>query len=322
MFDSDTIDKQLYSEIMEQIKQINRDRQQSPEERSARRAQRLKIICRDIRSGHFSIAADRVKRFIRQKISKGNRLKKIDKGCPDRVVPADYFSSERIAIYTVIIGDYDDVLEPYCKPDNCDYFLFTDKDFDDAGSTWEKRDLPECLDGLTSIERNRWLKMHPHKVFGEYKYSVYVDGNIQIFTDLTEYINKLGPTGIGIHLHPDRHCAYEELKAVVERGKETKENTQRHARYMEEMGMPHDYGLLECNVIAREHNNDICVQVMEQWWQEFMEYSKRDQISLPHVLYRNHISVAEVGVLGDNVRINPSFRIFRHKELPRSGNTG
>ncbi len=321
MFYSDTIDESLYSEIMRHIKQINVSQMQSDSRIRQMHSGRVQRASRNLwanaRSGHFLMAADYTMDCIRNEINRRKWVIKADK-IDGSEPPPNYFSSEKIAIYTVITGGYDEVLEPYCKPDNCDLFLFTDREFDDTASAWNKRELPSCLDVFTNAEKNRYLKMHPHKLFSEYNYSVYVDGNIQIFTDLTEYINRLGSIGIGTHLHPDRQCVYKELEAVAARGKETWENTERHAAYLKKAGMPHNYGLLECNVIAREHHNDICVRIMEQWWREYEEYCKRDQVSLPHVLYQNNIQINEVGVLGENVRVNPSFRILGHNRCNSS----
>ena len=41
-------------------------------------------------------------------------------------IEVDYFSEDRIAIYTCIIGAYDEILEPVFIPDNCDFYLITD----------------------------------------------------------------------------------------------------------------------------------------------------------------------------------------------------
>ncbi len=308
MFHSNTIDESLYTEMMEQIKRINTSSMQR-----AKRGHRIRKFWDYIRNGHFREAAGAVWGYIKRRLNRRNKANTGINDLPNKTAASNYFSTERIAVYTVITGDYDDVLEPYCMPDNCDYFLYTDRDFDDSNSAWTRRKLPPGLNGLSDAAKNRYLKMHPHELFADYNYSIYVDGNIQIFTDMTEYINMLGPKGIGTHLHPERHCVYEELEAVVARGKESSENAGRHALYLEETGMPRQYGLLECNVIAREHHNSVCVRIMEQWWKEYMEYAKRDQISLPHVLYMNGIRVEEVGVLGDNIRANPSFRVIGHK---------
>ncbi len=308
MFHSNTIDESLYSEMMEQIKRLNTDCARSQRRAGMKRA--AKKTWDSFAGGGLSAAV----RYLTPKVKWG--IRQMRNTNPNRNKPSesDYFSSDRVAVYTVITGDYDELLEPYLRPDNCDFFAFTDRKFDDSSSTWTWMEIPDTLRGFSDPEKNRYLKMHPHELFDQYKYSVYVDGNVQIFTDMTEYINKLGPSGIGIHLHPSRNCVYEEMKEVENRGMETQKNIERHLSYMKETGMPENYGLLECTVIAREHHNSTCIKIMEEWWREYSEYSNRDQISLPHVLFRNGIKVQEVGVLGNNVRENPSFRIFEHTQ--------
>ncbi len=301
MFHSNTIDESLYSAMMEQIKHLNNDYIQS--QRWSGRKKTVTKTWDSIRRGNFSAAWQDLSPKVKRKAREWQSPK------PEQ---ADYFSYDRVAVYTVITGSYDEILEPYCKPDNCDFYVFTDREFDDLSSTWTRMEIPKTLEGFSDSAKNRYLKMHPHELFDQYRYSVYVDGNVQIFTDLTEYVNKLGPSGIGTHMHSTRNSVYEEMGEVLKQGKDTKENIDRHLAYMKETGMPENYGLLECNVIAREHHNSTCVKIMEEWWNEYSKYSKRDQISLPHVLFRNGIKVQEVGVLGNNVRTNPSFRIFGH----------
>ena len=77
--------------------------------------------------------------------------------------------------------------------------------------------------------------------------------------------------------------------------------------------MPHNYGLLQCNVIVREHHNEMCKKIMEEWWEEFLKHPQRDQISLPYVLYKNKIPTNKISILGNNVYNNPSFRVILHK---------
>ncbi len=311
MFYSSTIDQQFYTESMEQMKRLNAEFIRAQRQKPLRERSNVKELRQDVGQGDIKGAVECADQYVRRKTRQWKKARAVDRQ-QQGGFRNNYFSKDRIAIYTVITGAYDQIYEPYCLPDNCDYFVFTDEDFDDSFSAWQKKEIPDSLKGFSDVEKNRYLKMHPQELFDEYRYSIYVDGNIQIVTDLTEYINKLGTVGIGTHLHPVRDCVYEEMQEVVRQGKEREENIRRHAKYMKETGMPRHYGLLECNVIAREHHNPTCIKFMEEWWQEFEEYSKRDQISLPHVLYKNGIQVQEVGILGDNVRINPSFRIYRH----------
>ena len=199
-------------------------------------------------------------------------------------------------------------------PDNVDYWLISDQDIDLSGSTWKKYDFSMFSDELKNLNnagKNRFFKMNPHIVFPDYKYSLYIDGNIQIISDVTEYVYHLGESGIAMHMHSSRDCVYEEANAVLQAKKETRENIERHVKYLRETGFPEHYGLLECNVIMR-NNSEKCKEVMSDWWTEYQTRSKRDQLSFPYVLYKNNIPVEDVGTLGENVYQNPSFRIVTH----------
>lgn len=46
-------------------------------------------------------------------------------------------------------------------------------------------------------------------------------------------------------------------------------------------------GLTENNVIYRKHKDPRCIKVMEDWWYMVENYSRRDQLSLFYVLWKN-----------------------------------
>ena len=316
MFESENVDPVLYSNLMEQIKRVNMDWIELRKSKTYKIGLVFCELTQYIKRLEVRKAIRAIQRWVNgRKIAK---VKSID-NCAfpgsfvEDVNPQRYFQKNRIAIYSAVFGDYDNILEPYIVPDNCDFYFFSDKEINHENSIWRKGILPDAINDLSNAEKNRYIKMHPHLIFPEYKYSIYVDGNVQIITDLTEYVNKMGGIGIATHIHNNRSCVFDELKAIVKSGKETRENVERHRNYLLKSGMPYNYGLLQCSVIVREHNNPMCISVMEAWWEEYLNYSKRDQISLPHVLFREGIKVQEVGVLGNNVYRNPSFRIGIHK---------
>lgn len=231
----------------------------------------------------------------------------------DNIEP-NYFSNERIAVYTVVFGNYDSIPEPFCKPDNVDYYMITDQKVDLSSSAWKILDISgfnEIFKGMTNVQKNRYLKMHPQVIFPNYKYSIYIDGNIQVVSDVTEYIYRIGAHDVSMHLHSSRSCVYEEAKAVIYAKKESKQAIDEHITHLRKEGFPEHYGMLECNIIARRHTKKM-EDLMEDWWTEFCSHSKRDQLSFPYVLFKNAIAVTEVGTLGNNVHNNPSFRIYTH----------
>ena len=312
MLDNDNIDKKIYSNLMEEIKKMNSDYQNLRKSKNYKIGKAINMTVTALKTGKLLQAKNQFLRWenaVRSKKFAGTP-QKVNRTFPS----SNYFTKERIAVYTVVFGKYDSFLEPYCHPDNIDYYLITDQEVDINKTSWIKMDISAFeseLKGMTNAEKNRFFKMNPFDVFPDYQYSIYVDGNVQIITDLSEYIYRIGSCGFAAHMHSSRDCVYEESKAIVFAKKETQENMDRHIKHLRNDRFPAHYGMLECNVLVRR-NNPVCKKLMEERWKEFLTYSKRDQISIPYVLYKNGITVDEVGTLGNNVYENPAFRIVTH----------
>lgn len=315
MLDNNTYDKAAYAILMDEIKRLNTD-------------WLLLRKSKEYRVGRlFSETISGIKRLNVKRLSKhygrwidaarsGKKFPNTSFANPDLdKYESNYFSNCRIAVYTAVFGAYDAVPEPYCRADNIDYYIITDNpEMVPMNSAWTVVDISidsELIAKLSNPEKNRFYKMHPTHLFPNYEYTMYVDGNIQVISDITEYIYRIGDAGIATHLHSSRSCVYEEAQAIVFSKRDTKENIEKHVRHLEEERMPKHYGMLECNVILRR-NTDTCNRIMDEWWEEFRKYSKRDQLSLPFVLYKNNISIKEIGVLGNNIYTNPAFRVYTH----------
>ncbi len=253
------------------------------------------------------------KRFAQLRAKLGPAKKKgTEKPAPN------YFSEEAIAVYTVIFGDYDDLLEPRCCPDNCRFFMIGDRTRIPENSVWEYFELPEeiqtRISGMNNTEKNRFLKMMPHLLFPDFNYSVYLDGNIRMVTDPTEFINRMPESGFSAHRHVSRDCVYEEARAVIELKKAPKEKIEELVQFLRREKMPAHYGLPECPVLVRRHRQPECVRLMEEWWKLFERFPYRDQLLLPLVLFENGIRTEEIARLGKNVRHCTSFRRYTHPE--------
>lgn len=227
----------------------------------------------------------------------------------------NYFSNEKIAVYTAIFGPYDEIVEPLTVPDNCDFFIFTDQEVS-KDSVWEKVDVNLAeydLEEASNLMKNRYFKMHPHLFFEEYHYSLYVDGNIKIVTDPTEFIDRMNPYGVLFHNHYRVNCAYVETERCRVQGLGTDEEFDQHIAYLKEQGLPRNYGFLECGVIFRRHNDETAQTLMTEWWQELKANAKRDQINLPLVLYRHDIRMLELADLGNDMYSNYAFQKVNHR---------
>lgn len=222
-------------------------------------------------------------------------------------------STERIAVYTALFGNYDKNEAPMIHPENIDYYIITDINIP-KNSGWKiinpSRYLPNKE--MTNIEKNRFFKMLPNVVFADYKYSIYVDANVLIVSDLTPMVNAMGGFPLAMFKHKNRDCVYEEAEACLKKKKDSRENLERHIENLKANGVPKHAGLLEATVIVREHNNERCIDLMNQWWNEFCNYSRRDQLSLRDVLWVNKVSLDDVGVLGNNLFECNKFLINSH----------
>ncbi|GHU76276.1 hypothetical protein AGMMS49992_21650 [Clostridia bacterium] len=207
----------------------------------------------------------------------------------------------RIAVYTAIFGDYDKVLDPRVWPRNIDYYMISDKYY--PSRVWRQKDISKFINIIKDFSpqmKNRFFKMHPHLLFPDYKYTIYVDGNRVIKGDFNGYIPLIGEYGLATYHHNRRDCTFDECTAVVDQGKDSMESVLRHIEFLEAEGMPRHYGLPFCHVLARR-KCQMADRIMKMWWEEYTRYSRRDQISFPHVLYELGIPVSKVATLGKPV---------------------
>ncbi|MDD5016802.1 MAG: DUF616 domain-containing protein [Eubacteriales bacterium] len=214
----------------------------------------------------------------------------------------------RIAVYTCVMGGYDDVAEPLHVPENCDFYLISDRvpHHESVYTYINPNAYYQCADN-NSVTINRYFKIYPHLLFKDYEYSIYIDGNIRVISDPSRLIQKIGLTGIAMHRHYQRCCIYDEGEACIIYGKETRQKIKEQLDYYKEQGMPRQFGLYEANVIVRKHNETACINLMNGWWDQFCRFSKRDQLSFPYIVWKNGYQYEDIGLLGNNVRENYMF---------------
>ncbi len=212
-----------------------------------------------------------------------------------------YLNRKDTAIYTCITGDYDSVREPRYISERCDYFLVSDKKGNE-NSVYQFIDINKFLpQNITNpIYQNRYCKINAHKLFPQYRYSVYVDGNITITGDIAENIHKLKKSRIGVlgENYTDNIYEYAYRCACIGGDLPEKIVHQMEAYWLK--GLPENSGSFACGILVREHNNPICVNLMEEWWDEFCKYAQRDQTPFSYVLWKNGFSKEDVLLLCDS----------------------
>lgn len=191
----------------------------------------------------------------------------------------------KLVVYTALFGNYDDLIEPKEKFEGCDFICFTDQKHL-TSDIWEIRLIEES--DLPPNMMNRKYKILPHLFLSEYEWSLYVDANIAILGNSMDLANKyLSMYDMAVPKHFARDCVYDEAKECVILGKTKYEETKKQMNTYEKEGFPKNFGLGENNMLFRKHNSEKVLKLMNEWWEELNTQTKRDQLSLAYVLWKN-----------------------------------
>lgn len=220
-------------------------------------------------------------------------------------------------IYTCMTNDYDCLkVNTFLNPDY-KYVCFTDNEKylkRKKVGPWQVCPLPYAK--ADNTRNSRYPKIHPHELFPEFSESVYIDANILLKTNkLFAAVEEMSGTDVVIAIPPHRHrgCIYIELEKCIKIGNDKKEVLEKHRAFLESEGFPHNKGLTENNVIYRKHLDPKCVKLMNDWWYMLDNYSRRDQLSLFYVLWKNSLEMTyllDVPIKSDKA----NFRLSHHNK--------
>ncbi|QFT88420.1 hypothetical protein FIU87_07175 [Bacillus sp. THAF10] len=218
-------------------------------------------------------------------------------------------NNRKIVVYTAITNNYDSLKEPTFISPNVDYICFTDNK-DLVSDIWEVRLIDNTLT-LDHTRKARKYKILPHHFLKEYEYSIWIDGRYLIKGDLVELLNKhLTKSNLAVYNHPQRNCIYQEAKAVVAFRKEEYAIAKKQCNFYRQKGYPKRNGLIASPIILRKHNDQGVRKLMEDWWEQILLFSKRDQLSFNYCAWKNNFNfeIINEGTYYDNNYLD----IFKH----------
>jgi len=201
--------------------------------------------------------------------------------------------TNNVIVYSAVTSNYDMVFKPKVYTENVNYILFSDQQRKVKG--WEVAPMVDVM-GESALLTNRWYKFFPHKLFKNVEYSIYIDGNIRITGDLSLLIQefKESRAALGVFRHPNRTNILEEADACVAFGKFDDQDKSRVKSQLEmyfESGMPVEQPLTDNGIIFRWHKHPKLLDAMSSWWDNLQDFSKRDQLSLPYIIWKNDLPV-------------------------------
>jgi hypothetical protein len=199
----------------------------------------------------------------------------------------------KIAVYTCITGNYDKLIPPRHVDSRLDYFCFTDNE-EIIDAPWSFKSL--ALSELDNKDKNRYVKMHPHKLFPDYDMTVYLDGNIEIVGDLYDFILNMyaREESLFVYNHLERNCIYSEAAACAYYSHYWLWNVAKQMRTYSAIKYPMNNGLVSANILIRK-NTSALAKLMDAWWEAYCSGVKRDQLSLPFVSWKLDIPIHYLG---------------------------
>lgn len=184
----------------------------------------------------------------------------------------------RKVVYTAITKGYDKLKEPKVVSDIWDYICFTD-DPNLTSKVWQVIYVEDL--------NHKEPKMLPHKYLKYYDYWLWIDGSIEILVDPSELLSEMFRQDVDFMSFNAKmwNTPFDEGKAVVSLGYETLQNVEKVFNKFA-VDFPRDK-LTTCTVILRK--NIPKINKFNELWNSFMEYSKRDQLSIDYCLWKEGI---------------------------------
>lgn len=194
----------------------------------------------------------------------------------------------KIVVYTCLVGGYDNLPQYEVLDSRFDYICFSN-DFPPYSKQgqWEIRPIPyQCKD---KTRLSRYPKLLPHIVLPEYEYSIWLDSNISVISPkFYVRIAELCKSNqiMASVMHPTHRCIYSDAYQCIKDGRDYARTIINQIKHLKQEGYPSNNGLYENNLIFRKHNDSLIQMISNEWWDEYLQYSKRDQLSLCYILWK------------------------------------
>ncbi|MGB8212640.1 MAG: glycosyltransferase domain-containing protein [Anaerolineales bacterium] len=200
-------------------------------------------------------------------------------------------------VYTVLIGDYEQLNEqPIQKDSRIDFFCFTDNR-SLVSETW-KIIYIDPIFPMDSVRSSRLVKICPHRFLKAYDESLYIDNSMVLKQTPEEIYSELmqdGNTDLVVLNHNYRETVLDEFAAVIQLQYDNL-NT-----ILEQLNA---YSLICPDVLAekpiqsgflfRKHNDANVIETMENWLAQVFRYSRRDQLSVNYSLRKSNLRVRKI----------------------------
>lgn len=175
------------------------------------------------------------------------------------------------AIYTALIGDYEDLKEPTVITPGWDYICFTDQPL--QSKVWKI--FKVYSDDARRSARE--LKINPHLFLSNYEFTMWLDASFQINVNL-DLIWKYFQAPFTAPAHPIRKCVYQEVRSCIANNRGEADLVAKQGEEYKGAGVPNFNGVITSGLLMRDNSAE-CIELCDKWWAEVKKHSTRDQIA-------------------------------------------
>lgn len=132
---------------------------------------------------------------------------------------------------------------------------------------------------------HKWWKCHPERALPDCEVSLWVDGSMEILVEdyVARCLTALGQDDWACVPHPERNCIYPEADySATLHWRYDGPSIRAQADFYRAFH-PAGWGLMATGANARRHTPDV-IELSHLWWDECLNWSHQDQLSLPVLL--------------------------------------
>lgn len=224
----------------------------------------------------------------------------------------------KFAIYTAIIGSYDEIQQPLVTDNDFDYILYVDNVscYEEYVGVWKVLPIKYHSEDKTRIAR--YVKTHSHELLPEYEATLWVDSNIVICSQyIYDKVKSLHNEGVKVAAvrHPWRDCIYEEAYMVMSFSLDREDVVFSWCHFLRREDYPRHNGLCETGILFRRR---VGTEGMNRlWWNCIEKYSRRDQLSFNYVLWKLGLEYSCILPIGENVRSSQTCKFYGHHNVSK-----
>lgn len=213
-----------------------------------------------------------------------------------------------------------------CVNPDVDYYIFTDDHNHVPEDIWNVVYIDAENDIYSKEDMNKKFKWNPFELFeGKYEYSLYCDSKISIVGDpmkcLDEYKDKMkiGFTGhkygfIKNSKYVDNiKDVYRHADYILDVKVGHLDNIHKLKEVYKKEGLPMNSGVVETAVILTDLRNVLAKKIQKEIFDEYIKRNtKRDQLVVPYILWKNDIDINDVQLFGnfeDNKKNGKYFQV-------------